>query len=146
MKKTVIIITALLLVLSLTGCGKKTVVVCTMDQDHMVSANTLEANGDKVTKLSYDNTVYLSKVGMDQAAMQAEVDNIYEAYTTTKGVSYSYDFSDDVFHETMTIDLTQTKMADLKQLGIMENSDEKASSISLKMTLANMESAGYTCK
>ena len=111
----------------------------------MTAVNTITYTGDKVTKLVYDNTVYMSAAGITQDTMQENVDAIYDGYTKTKGMSYTYSFDGDVFHEVVTIDLKQASLKDLLALGVISADSDKVKSISLKLTLDGMEAGGYTC-
>jgi len=143
MKKLTTIIVILLLILPIAGCGKKSTVICTYEEGFMTAVNTLEAEGDKIVKLTYDNSANLTEGRIDHDTMQASVDNAIDLYSGTDGVSYTYEFEGDFFHETLTFDMKTVSAADLVKMGI--TSDSKSSGVSLKLTIENMEASGFSC-
>ena len=145
MKKVLIVLTALLLIAPAAGCSKKVSWVCEMEEASITSTNLMEATGDKVTFLTYDTFMSMSGNNVNESIMQASVDEIIDDYNSTAGVEYTYDIDGDDFHQIVQIDLTQAKISDLAKLGIMADNGTNATSISLKMTVANMEAGGFSC-
>lgn len=150
MKKALGLLTLSLL---LTGCSsnKKTTTVCKGSLDEITDSNvTIQATGDKTTKMTnkvtYDFTNYIKEetpITYYEDLVKEDRDEINDL----KGVNAKYTVEGTKIVLTVTVDYQK---ADFKELAaaklIVQGSAGEVKYISLKQTIAQQTQAGLTCK
>ncbi|HIU74995.1 MAG TPA: DUF1307 domain-containing protein [Candidatus Pelethocola excrementipullorum] len=134
--------------LAMVGCGaKKQTATCTIEQDGMKIEMVLDAEGDKIMKLTQTSTVSLEGVAEEQvAALDENIAQIKEQYEAIDGVKYNFEKSDKELKEIVEIDTSNKdtlKAAIESELLPVEGNQ---SSLSLKATKESMADLGWTVK
>lgn len=147
MKKKLELFLLAIILLALNGCNfsnynKEEIIICTLEiENKIIISNKSIANGDIVitqtqeSLLSYD---YKTKEELKQDAIT------YGLQYDVSGVEYHMDYKNDGAVEVITIDYKKADMKELHQAGLIK--DANISKVSLKMTVKELKSNGFTCK
>lgn len=147
-KKAAILLTLCLVFTVFAGCGKKEQsATCTIEQNGAKVEMVLDAEGDKVVKLTQTTVVPLEGLDEDTAAVLEETLKQYEEiYAAYDSVKYEHEQSDTELKETVAIDLEdKDELKELSDAGLLPIEGD-ADTISLKKSKEALEEAGWTVK
>ncbi|QIK68773.1 YehR family protein [Erysipelothrix sp. HDW6C] len=151
MKKLIVTLFA---VLVLVGCGskeqKEVVTVCSSNEPYAVyesGEQTYTSKGDVITKLNIKAVLDAGdKETLD--TIMGSVDKNLEEMNKMTGVKLSVERIDDTkIYDIAEFDLEIADLQELSSTGMIQlDGDEKVAFVSLKQSIANIESMGFTCK
>lgn len=149
MKKIRYVIAAMLIISALVvGCGSKEPqsATFTINQSGVEMEMVVDAEGDKITKLTQTSTLDLSAYSEDQiAAIEAEVDKASTEYKDTDGVSYNSETSGGILTETVEISINDDNLGDIISQGIVPiDGDDDVDYLSFDATRESLADAGWT--
>lgn len=137
MKKFVGLCASLLVVLSLTGCGKSNELKCTgkVEGEEMTATATLD--GDKITKVVAETVTEAET--KEEAEQGAAMINGFGALAAESGMTMSAKVNGKKVTTTMTMDITKMEAEDLEENFDTEN-------LTKDSFIKAMEDEGLTCK
>ncbi len=134
----------LVMVVSLTGCGKEQSATYIINEEEIKTEVTLKAKGDEVyqqvavSRLTYDNLAVL-----DEKEAKVKMAERSRGYEDVSGVNYEAKFSNNLVVETITIDYPDVKWEELADVeGFFISSSEIKNGISFKGTTELLDSSG----
>lgn len=145
MRKILTVVLTCISVLMLVGCGgKEQSVTLTTEQMGVKVAMTLDAKGDKVTKISQTNTVPIENLTEEQkTAIDDAIEQAASSYEGYEGVTYSHEITDTEVKEIIAIDMTQKDaVEELSKQGLLPI-EGSSSNISLEKTQENLIGQGW---
>lgn len=149
MKKVVSSLLILCMTVALVGCGGKEQSVTYQNETTesgltVTETMTLDAKGDKIQKITQSFKVDMSGFDASQQGLLVEAyDALVEQYNSVEGANATGSSADGSYSLDVTIDTTGDAVSGLADLGLLEV-DGNAKGISLKKTVAGLESSGYT--
>lgn len=152
-KKAALLLTLCLMFTVFAGCGKKEQsATCTIERNGVAIEMVLDAEGDKVTKMTQTTISPLEGLDEDTAAELEEMEleemlkQCEENYAAYDSVTYEYELSDTEMKETVAIDLEdKDELKELSDAGLLPIEGD-ADTISLKKNKEALEEAGWTVK
>ena len=140
----VLMLGVMMVMLGACGAGMQTA-TCKIEQNGVVIELTMEANNDIITKWIQTSTISLGE--LDEAAkavLDAVVEQSKTNYAPYDKVSYKVTTTNDMMVEVITIDMTDSDtIKGLVDAGLLPVTGN-ASKLSLKKTVKNLKSQGYT--
>lgn len=134
--------------IAMVGCGaKKQTATCTLEQDGLKYEMVLDAEGDKITKITQTSSVSLEGITEEQiASLDENIAQIKEEYEAINGVKYNSEKSDKELKEIVEIDTSNkdTLKAAIDN-GILPVEGNE-SNLSFKATKESMADLGWTVK
>lgn len=131
-----------LMLLMLTGCfgDKETTTVCKSETNYGVQTETIDADGDKVTKYKAVLTQDLSEFIDTEKYTDKELEEKYAEntkidYSNIKGVKYSLKIEKGILTETIEVDYTKADIAELTKKGLIVEQGKTVDYISLEKTV-----------
>lgn len=134
----------------LCGCGSgnntKTL-KCTGTLSGVINVtNTIEYEDDKVLKQTLVNEVTIEDLGISEADLESLVTQYSGSYDID-GVTYSYDITDGLFTETISINFEDANFDELSTAGLISAEDDGTITyISLEATKESLEAASFVCE
>ena len=149
-KKLLALIMVMILAVSVVACGgdKEKSVTLTMSQNGVTVDYTLEAKGDKVTKIKQVTTMDCSAYSDEDIEYLEEMLEAYSDYYEGFGCAkYSTKINNDKLVETITIDTTDMDgVQELSDAGLFPMTVDNADYISLEKSIESLKDLGLTEK
>lgn len=135
--------------LGLTACGGgkevQNAATATLDQDGVTMTMSFDAKGDTVTKITQESVIDLSGYTEEQIDMlNSTVEAAEETYADLENVEYSCAEEDGKLVERIVIPTDEETLKAVIGQGLLPIDDEDATRLSLKATVDNLESSGWT--
>ena len=135
--------------LGLTACGGgkevQNAATATLDQNGVTMTMSFDAKGDTVTKITQESVIDLSGYTEEQIDMlNSTVEAAEETYADLENVEYSCAEEDGKLVERIVIHTDEETLKAVIGQGLLPIDDEDATRLSLKATVDNLESSGWT--
>ena len=135
--------------LGLTACGGgkevQNAATATLDQNGVTMTMSFDAKGDTVTKITQESVIDLSGYTEEQIDMlNSTVEAAEETYADLENVEYSCAEEDGKLVERIVIPTDEETLKAVIGQGLLPIDDEDATRRSLKATVDNLESSGWT--
>ena len=135
--------------LGLTACGGgkevQNAATATLDQNGVTMTMSFDAKGDTVTKITQESVIDLSGYTEEQIDMlNSTVEAAEETYADLENVEYSCAEEDGKLVERIVIPTDEEPLKAVIGQGLLPIDDEDATRLSLKATVDNLESSGWT--
>ncbi|HJA81855.1 MAG TPA: YehR family protein [Candidatus Mediterraneibacter intestinipullorum] len=135
--------------LGLTACGGgkevQNAATATLDQNGVTMTMSFDAKGDTVTKITQESVIDLSGYTEEQIDMlNSTVEAAEETYADLENVEYSCAEEDGKLVERIVIPTDEETLKAVIGQGLLPIDDEDATRLSLKATVDNLESSGWT--
>lgn len=149
MKKQLCAIMVGAAMLGLTACGGteevKNAATATIEQNGVTMTMSFDAKGDTVTRITQESVIDLSGYTDDQIDMlNSTVEAAEETYADIENVEYSCEEEDGKLVERIVIPTDEETLKAVVEQGLLPIDDEDATRLSLKATVDNLESSGWT--
>lgn len=148
MKKLFSILIVCTMVLSLAACGGKEPqsATCKIEQNGAQVTMVLDAEGDKVTKITQTSTLALDSFTDEQKELLKEsLNQAAEIYKEIEGVKYTSDVTDTEISETITINTDKETLKTVSEKGLLPiTGDSDAASLSFSKSKESLKDAGWT--
>lgn len=149
MKKQLCAIMVGAAMLGLTACGGteevKNAATATIEQNGVTMTMSFDAKGDTVTRITQESVIDLSGYTDDQIDMlNSTVEAAEETYADIENVEYSCEEEDGKLVERIVIPTDEETLKVVVEQGLLPIDDEDATRLSLKATVDNLESSGWT--
>lgn len=149
MKKKLCAFMAGAAMLGLTACGGaeevQNAATATMEQNGVTMTMTFDAKGDMVTRITQESVIDLSGYTDDQIDMlDSTVEAAEETYADIENIEYSCEEEDGKLVERIVIPTDEETLKAVIEQGLLPIDDEDATRLSLKATVDNLESSGWT--
>lgn len=149
MKKKLCAFMAGAAMLGLTACGGaeevQNAATATMEQNGVTMTMSFDAKGDMVTRITQESVIDLSGYTDDQIDMlDSTVEAAEETYADIENIEYSCEEEDGKLVERIVIPTDEETLKAVIEQGLLPIDDEDATRLSLKATVDNLESSGWT--
>ena len=149
MKKQLCALMAGAVMLGLAACGGEEEVqnaaTATLEQNGVTMTMSFDAKGDVVTKITQESVIDLSGYTEEQIDMlNSTVEAAEETYADLENVEYSCAEEDGKLVERIVIPTDEETLKAVIGQGLLPIDDEDATRLSLKATVDNLESSGWT--
>lgn len=127
--------------LLLTGCfgSKETVTLCRAKSDGVDNEVVLEANGDQLLKLTFNEVIHYGDKGITDEDVQKIIDYTYPS-EKVDGVTFNVDLKDGVATTKIVIDYEESDFTELVSVGWLDGDADSIRYVSLKETVDEYES------
>lgn len=147
-KKLITMFLLVCMALAAVGCGaaKKQTATCTIEQNGAKVQMDLEAEGDKIVKLTQTSTVPLDGITDEiMEAVDQEIEAAKERFEGIDGVTYSSDKTDTELKEVIVINTDKETLKAVTEKGLLPV-EGNTDSLSLEATKKSLEKNGWTVK
>ena len=149
MKKKLCAFMAGAAMLGLTACGGaeevQNAATATMEQNGVTMTMSFDAKGDMVTRITQESVIDLSGYTDDQIDMlDSTVEAAEETYADIENIEYSCEEEDGKLVERIVIPTDEETLKAVIGQGLLPIDDTDATRLSLKATVDNLESSGWT--
>ncbi len=151
MKKLLAVAMSLVLSVGLlTGCGAKeqSATLSSVTEESglkMVDTITVDAEGDKIVKMTETIELDMSIFSEEEQAMFVE---IYDAMVTEasaiEGVECTSEAADGIYNMTLVIDTSGSAVAELSEIGLLQIEGDSEGALSFDETVEALQEGGYT--
>lgn len=142
------ILTVLLIVLTLVGCGSKPkTTVCTAELEGILVENTIVSTDKNVDSVVYKTTISVDEMLVPYLSTAAE--DYAKNFVGITGVSYEYTVEGNTLVEITKIDYKTVNYEDLVKLGLLELEEGTVPTPFVMLyedMVKQMEASGATCK
>lgn len=149
MKKILCLLLVLSTTILLVGCkAEKSTTTFTMTADGLENEMVLDAEGDKIVKITQKSTMSLEGYTEDQIAlMESTIDSQKAVYEAIDGVTFKTDKTDTGITFIATMDVSKKDTLDtLVDQNLLELTGDNKGALSLKATKESLTSGGWTIK
>ncbi len=149
MKKKLCALMAGAAMLGLTACSGaeevQNAATATMEQNGVMMTMSFDAKGDRVTKITQESVIDLTGYTDAQIDMlDSTVEDAEETYADIENVEYSCEEEDGKLVERIVIPTDEETLKAVIGQGLLPIDDTDATRLSLKATVDNLESSGWT--
>ena len=135
--------------LGLTACSGaeevQNAATATMEQNGVMMTMSFDAKGDRVTKITQESVIDLTGYTDAQIDMlDSTVEDAEETYADIENVEYSCEEEDGKLVERIVIPTDEETLKAVIGQGLLPIDDTDATRLSLKATVDNLESSGWT--
>lgn len=145
MKKTILLILALVLIVSLAACGgQEQTLTASIEQAGTTTRMEFKAKKDVVSDIS--QVTKLDTAALDEQTLlivENSVSGLEELIAPIVGADYSIKYEGDILVESFIFDLTTADLDELSNNGLL-NLDRESDYISISLTEENLKSNGWT--
>lgn len=135
--------------LGLTACGGgkevQNAATATLEQNGVTMTMSFDAKGDVVTKITQESVIDLSGYTEEQIDMlNSTVEAAEETYADLENVEYSCEEEEGKLVERIVIPADEDTLQAVIEQGLLPIDNADAKLLSLKATVDNLESSGWT--
>ncbi len=135
--------------LGLTACGGgkevQNAATATLEQNGVTMTMSFDAKGDVVTKITQESVIDLSGYTEEQIDMlNSTVEAAEETYADLENVEYSCEEEEGKLVERIVIPTDEDTLQAVIEQGLLPIDNADAKLLSLKATVDNLESSGWT--
>lgn len=135
--------------LGLTACGGgkevQNAATATLEQNGVTMTMSFDAKGDVVTKITQESVIDLSGYTEEQIDMlNSTVEAAEETYADLENVEYSCEEEEGKLVERIVIPTDEDTLQAVIEQGLLPIDNADAKLLSLKETVDNLESSGWT--
>ena len=135
--------------LGLTACGGgkevQNAATATLEQNGVTMTMSFDAKGDVVTKITQESVIELSGYTEEQIDMlNSTVEAAEETYADLENVEYSCEEEEGKLVERIVIPTDEDTLQAVIEQGLLPIDNADAKLLSLKATVDNLESSGWT--
>lgn len=151
MKKLLAITMSLVLSLGLlTGCGVKeqSATLTSLTEERglsMVDTITVDAEGDKIVKMTETIELDMSIFSEEEQAMFVEIyDAMFTEAAAIEGVECTSEVADGIYNMTLVADTSGNAVAELSEIGLLQIDGDSEGALSFDETVEALQASGYT--
>jgi uncharacterized lipoprotein YehR (DUF1307 family) len=139
------------LITLLSGCGtKEQTTICTSTTANKMQNSDISITYDKEEDVAhtmiYKTTIKITDDGYDKSALVLFGENYDKTIANTKGVTFSYEISDNEYRDTITINFDKADLDELIKLKIIQPTYKKDNTVSYKRVIEDLKAVAFTCK